>query len=128
MLVVLKYGVVNAAWGHYKQSSSLPRSFCLFRLSLGRQDRLQNAILEIHRQSHLQPNATPESVRDFVKASAEAKARLDYFKRYVPTRFLAPWFADRLRGEQDFRRERQIEELAKESQKTPFASLLSPAT
>jgi len=95
---------------------------CLFRLSLGRQDRLQNAVQDIHRQSHLQPNATPESIRGFVEGSAEAGARLDFFKRYVPTRFLAPWFADRLRGEQDFRRERQIAALAKDSQATPFAS------
>jgi hypothetical protein len=96
---------------------------CLFRLSLGRQDKLQDAILEIQRQSRLAPNAPFKAVRHFVDGSPEAKARLDYFKRYVPTRFLAPWFADRLRGEKDFRRDRQIEVFAKESQATPFASL-----
>jgi hypothetical protein len=95
---------------------------CLFRLSLGRQDTLQDVILEIKQESGLQPNAAPEAIRKFVGASSEAKTRLEYFKRHVPTRFLTPWFADKLHGEQDFRRDRQIEELAKQSQQTPFAS------
>lgn len=96
---------------------------CLYRLSLGRQDKLQEVILEIQRESRLEPNAKPDAVRRFVDGSAEAKTQLDYFKRYVPTRFLAPWFADKLRGTEDSRREGQIQVLAKESQSTPFASL-----
>ena len=32
---------------------------CLFRLSLGRQDKLQDVILEIQQSSGLQPNASP---------------------------------------------------------------------
>jgi hypothetical protein len=96
---------------------------CLFRLSLGRQDKLQSAVLEIRRQSQLPPNAPYDAIRNFVDGSADAQAQLDCFKRYVPTRFLAPWFADKLRGGEDFRRERQIEAFAKASQATPFASL-----
>ena len=95
---------------------------CLFRLSLGRQDKLQNAILEIQQQSRLAPNAAPEAVRDFVDGSSETKARLEFFGRYVPTRFLSPWFAERLRGEKDFRRDRQVREFARDSQATPLAS------
>jgi HNH endonuclease len=96
----------------------------LYRLSLGRQDKLQDVIQEIQTSSRLQPNATPESIRKFVIGSAEANAKLDFFKRYVPTRFLTPWFADKLRGERDdAARTREIQTMAAESQTTPFASL-----
>lgn len=97
---------------------------CLYRLSLGRQDKLQGVIQEIQKSSSLQPNATPEAIRKFVAGSAEAQAKLEFFKRYVPTRFLTPWFADKLRGENDeVARTRAIQAMAKESQTTPFASL-----
>lgn len=97
---------------------------CLFRLSLGRQDRLQDVILEIQKKSDLPPNATREAIRKFVDGSAEAQRMLEYFKRYVPTRFLTPWFADKLRRERnDLARTREILTMAKQSQKTPFASL-----
>lgn len=97
---------------------------CLYRLSLGRQDKLQDVIWEIKQKSGLQTNATPEAIRKFVDTSTEAQGNLEYFKRYVPTRFLTPWFADKLRGERDdTTRTREIETMAKESQRTPFASL-----
>jgi hypothetical protein len=97
---------------------------CLYRLSLGRQDKLQDVIQEIQIGSRLQPNATPEAIRKFVTDSAEANAKLDFFKRYVPTRFLTPWFADKLRGQRDdAARTREIQTMAAESQTTPFASL-----
>lgn len=70
------------------------------------------------------PNAAPEAFREFVDGSADAQRKLEYFKRYVPTRFLTPWFADKLRGERDdITRTREIQTMAKESQKTPLASL-----
>jgi len=97
---------------------------CLFRLSLGRQDKLQDVILEIQKKSGLPPNAAPEAIRKFVDGSADAQTMLEYFKRYVPTRFLTPWFADKLRGERDdSARTREIQTMAKESQKTPFACI-----
>src|SRR5262245_8030828 len=39
---------------------------CLFRLSLGWQDKLQDVILEIQKKSNLPPNAAPEAIRGFV--------------------------------------------------------------
>lgn len=97
---------------------------CLFRLSLGRQDKLQEVILEFQKQSGLPPNAPSEAIRKFVKGSTDAQIKLEYFRRYVPTRFLAPWFADKLGGERDdLVRTRDIQAMAKESQNTPFASL-----
>jgi hypothetical protein len=95
---------------------------CLYRLSLGRQDKLQHAVQDIQQGSGLQPNAELDVVWRFLKTSVEAKAPLEYSRRYVPTRFLAPWFADKLRRIGDSRRDAQIQALAKESQRTPFAS------
>src|ERR1035438_6647236 len=95
---------------------------CLFRLSLGCQDKLQNAILAIQGHSTLAPNEQADDVRSFVDGSPEAKARLACFRRFVPTRFLSPWFADKLRGTVDSSRDAAIQQLAKESQMTPFAS------
>ena len=96
---------------------------CLFRLSLGRQDKLQDVILEIQQSSGLPPNATPDTIRRFVEASAAAQAKLDFFKRYVPTRFLTPWFDEELRGLRDTLKDAKIKTLAQASQKTPLASL-----
>ncbi len=95
---------------------------CLFRLSLGCQDKLQHTILAIQGHSMLAPNEKLDDVRSFVNGSPEAKARLACFRRFVPTRFLSPWFADKLRGTVDSSRDAAIQQLAKESQMTPFAS------
>lgn len=95
---------------------------CLFRLSLGCQDKLQHAILAIQGQSLLAPNERPDNVRNFVNGSPLAKARLASFRRFVPTRFLSPWFAQKLRSTVDASRDARIHELAKESQASPFAS------
>src|SRR5437879_4234784 len=59
---------------------------CFFRLSLGRQDKLQEVILEIRERSLLPPYTDPAAVRNFVNSSPETQARLDCFNRYVPTR------------------------------------------
>lgn len=94
---------------------------CLYRLSLGRQDMLQDALLKLQRQSQLPANATPDAIREFMKVSNEARTLLGFIKNYVPMRFLSPWFADQLRGEKDSKRNRQIENFAQESQRTPLA-------
>lgn len=95
---------------------------CLYRLSLGRQDKLQDVILELQELSGLSPHATPDAIRKFVEGSSVALGKLEYFRRYVPTRFLAPWLADQLRGERDdTARTRKTLEFAKASQTTAFA-------
>jgi len=96
---------------------------CLYRLSLGRQDKLQDVIKEIQQNSDLRPNTTPESIRKFVAYSEETKEKVEFFKRFVPTRFLTPWFAEKLRGNRDdAARTREIQTMASESQKTLFAT------
>lgn len=95
---------------------------CFFRLSLGRQDKLQEAVLQISKTSLLAPNTDAAAVRDFVAKSDEMQQELEHFRRYVPTRFLAPWFAANLRGVADSRRDRAIVELARKSQTGPLPS------
>ena len=95
---------------------------CQFRLSLGRQDKLQDAVAGLQRLSQIDPNAKPEEVREFLEHSAQAQRQLDPFRRYVPTRFLSPWFADNLRGIKDAQRGGLIPTLAEKSQTGPFAS------
>jgi hypothetical protein len=96
---------------------------CLYRLSLGRQDKLQDAVRDFRTESGLLPNARPEDIREWVQNTEDAQVRLDYFKRYVLTRFLVPWFTDELRGLEDTRKSKRIEMLSRESQKGPVASL-----
>jgi HNH endonuclease len=94
---------------------------CLYRLSLGRQDRLQHVVHELQEKSGLAPHATPEAIREFVTGSGAIR-RLGYFGRYVPTRFLAPWVANHLRGvPEDWLRTRKTIEFARDSQTTAFA-------
>lgn len=94
---------------------------CLYRLSLGRQDKLQEAVIQMKTVTELSAHASPEDIRRVVNASMELRGRLEFLRAYVPTRFLAPWFADKLRGEPDYHRSPRIETMAKESQRTAFA-------
>lgn len=73
-------------------------------------------------ESGLAPNAASDAIRKFVEGSAAAQGKLD-FKRFVSTRFLAPWFDDELRGMKDSLKDNRIKALAKESQTTPYACL-----
>jgi len=94
---------------------------CFFKLTLGMQDKLQDAIIEIKNDSGLSNNADANEVRKFINSSKDIQKRLIDFARYVPTRFLTPWFTERLRGKPDSKRDQIIERQATESQKTPLA-------
>jgi hypothetical protein len=95
---------------------------CFYRLSLGRQDKLQDAILEIKQDSGLPPNTELADIHKYLESSNKVQTQLENFGRYVPTRFLTPWFSNQLRGIQDdLRRTRQIELLAAQGQNTPLA-------
>jgi phage repressor protein C with HTH and peptisase S24 domain len=97
---------------------------CFFRLSLGRQDKLQEAIQQIRQRSLLPFDALPEAIREFVAGSAQSQSGLEYFSRYVPTRFLSPWFKEQLSGRKDSEKDCLIVQLAQESQRgtlpTPY--------
>ena len=94
---------------------------CLFRLSLGCQDKLQESIMKIQATTNLSANANADEIRKSLITSPELRQNLDFLSNYVPTRFLAPWFADKLRGEPDYRRSPRIKEMAKECQRSAFA-------
>ncbi|MEI7731031.1 MAG: HNH endonuclease domain-containing protein [Verrucomicrobiota bacterium] len=95
---------------------------CLFRLSLGRQDKLQEVILDLQREHNLDATDEASAIRFVLGEPSTCKAKLAQFKRYVPTRFLTPWFAEELRPIPDARRGRQINHLAKNSQKSLISS------
>jgi hypothetical protein len=88
----------------------------LFRLSLGCQDKLQATVLEIRERSGLTANALPDAIRGFLADSPATYRLLGYLRRFVPTRFLAPWFAGELHGMEDSLRDSRIRELARMSQ------------
>ena len=90
----------------------------MFRLSLGRMDKLQSSILAIQQKSGLTANASPHEIRGFLAHSPGASGSLDYLRRFVPTRFLAPWFAGELFGTKDWLKDARISELAAESQRS----------
>lgn len=96
---------------------------CFYRLSLGRQDKLQEVITEIRAISGLPPNAEAHEIQKFLNSSTDIQAQLNLIARYVPTRFLTPWFARQLRGVPDSRRTSLIETLAKQSRHMLSASL-----
>jgi len=91
---------------------------CLYHLSLGPQDLLQEAVVGIQEWSNLEPNASSEAIRTFITGYSRAKERLRDFERYVPTRFLRPWFSEQLRGTQDYTVAGPITKWARESQQT----------
>jgi hypothetical protein len=73
----------------------------LFRLSLGMQDQLQEAVRRIRESSSLAPSAPPTAIRKHLGPSSSDCRHLQFLHRYVPTRFLSPWFAEELRGVRD---------------------------
>jgi len=90
----------------------------MFRLSLGHMDKLQSSILAIQQKSGLTANASLHEIRGFLGHSPAASGSLDYLRRFVPTRFLAPWFAGELSGMRDWLKDARICELAAESQRS----------
>ncbi|HRT08758.1 MAG TPA: HNH endonuclease domain-containing protein [Candidatus Paceibacterota bacterium] len=93
---------------------------CFFRLSLGLRDKLQRVVLNIRGHSFLPPDAEPEAIRKFVAGSPQVQEALTHFRRYVPTRFLSPWFKDELEGRKDSDKDRLIAQLAQASQNGPL--------
>ena len=87
----------------------------LFRLSLGHQDRLQDSVSQLVSTTGLRPSApaTTKGLRIIRSALAETNpaGKLE-LERYVPFRFIAPWFETELRGRPDSEKDRRIQELA----------------
>ena len=70
----------------------------LFKLSLGRNDKLQDAILAVQRENCLAVGERYPVVLDAILESPVLNELVDRLSRYVPTRFLTPWFELDLQG------------------------------
>lgn len=71
---------------------------CLFRLSLGTTDKLQDICAEVRSLSNIAPAAPPEEIRTFLTLTPSLEKRLQHLALYVPTLFLTPWFGEEMRG------------------------------
>ena len=89
---------------------------CFYRLSLGSQDKLQDAVKALRDEARLKNDASPEDIHDHLESSPSMNGRLQTLSNLVPTRFLSPWFAGDLRGMSDHLKTKRIQELALKSQ------------
>lgn len=81
----------------------------LFRLSLGNQDRVESVISSINGLDRQLPKMAAIRLSISEANIKEAQRRL---LRYVPTRFLRPWFGDEIRGKSDSEIEKTIRHLS----------------
>lgn len=90
-----------------------------FRLNFGKQDRLGALAQQLRDRQGLPVTSDRREVRDAVLAllSLDKAFRQDFIslQRYVPTRFLSPWFAPTIRGVVKEPRTQAIEVLAEQA-------------
>lgn len=117
-LVEMALHMVTAAW--------YPVHF--FRLSLGKQDKLGEAVFNIAEYLQIPRQVKEEELYQWLYAERErpvVKSTLEGLVRYVPYRFLAPWFSSALRGVPDAQKNqviRSISAKAFHSNQPPFYS------
>ena len=89
-----------------------------FKISFGKQDRLGEIALKINMESVLQIDSKKEEVFKTVSDilshvfDTELKQHVESLSRFVPYRFISPWFYNELRGQKDHVKERLIKELS----------------
>lgn len=87
-----------------------------YRLFFGKQDQLENVVSFIQEKTGLPIDSTPETISttalNHLEKRDEIGVRIALLANFVPYRFLRPFFADTLRGEPDWKINRQIQELA----------------
>ncbi len=87
-----------------------------FRLNFGAQDRLTQLVNTLAQQTFLNQKSSLKDVRDAVLVrslsdGAFKKAQRS-LQRYVPQRFLTPWFREPLKGVKDAQKDEYIRQLA----------------
>ncbi|WP_430425088.1 HNH endonuclease domain-containing protein [Phenylobacterium sp.] len=92
------------------------------RLRLGHYDQLQGLCGAIAERTGLPPNAAPIQVVRRLRADPELLAESRALARYVPQRFLAPWFERELRGVPEGKKHRAIAMLAARHRETERAA------
>jgi len=93
---------------------------CFFKLSLGIQDILQREILSIFENEKLQPDLNIAILREYVLSKQDIIEKMDFLKKYVPYRFLTPWFDKSLNGKKDHEKNNIIRTLANGSQNSEY--------
>jgi 5-methylcytosine-specific restriction endonuclease McrA len=87
-----------------------------FRLSFGKQDRLEKIAKRVKTVGALTDDSTRRDVRkaieSIVNRDTEVSDDVRSLGRYVPFRFLTPWFDDKLRGIPDHKKNARIQQLA----------------
>lgn len=88
----------------------------MFRLHFGRQDQLSQLAHQLMAKTELTARSSREEVRDRALTLAvqdkDFDRALKKLQRFVPQRFLTPWFRTELRGLPDHHRDRRIQELS----------------
>lgn len=90
-----------------------------FKIIFGKQDRLGNITLKVKTESHLSVDSNQEDVLNEVfrildnPSNIEIQQDLTSLLRYVPYRFLRPWFSQELRGLPDHKINAKIVDLAR---------------
>lgn len=91
-----------------------------FRLSFGKQDKLSALVSLIREQTHLAADASVGEVLKRLEIELRTarqsplSRKLGELKRYVPTRFLRPWYATQLKGLRESAVDATIAELSKD--------------
>lgn len=87
-----------------------------FRLSFGKQDQLSHIALQLGAQTHLPINAKRQQIESealaHLNSDSDAGKQLKKLQRYVPYRFLSPFFTQQLRGIPDQKKNALIVSLA----------------
>lgn len=89
-----------------------------FRLHFGKQDKLSTIVSEVRAVSNIIDEKDPVAIRRAIQALLAGEDFLPQQKlvqslrRYVPTRFLTPWFPAQLKGVRDGQKDKKIIGLA----------------
>lgn len=99
-----------------------------YRLSFGVQDKLAENALRLARETGLTQDASVEQVREAVvevlaTPTHNITKSINDLGRYVPYRFLTPWFAGMLHGIKDYKKNGRIAEFASASFQSEEPSL-----
>ncbi len=90
-----------------------------FRLSFGKQDRLSQIALEIKAENGLPIEAKRENVAEIISnhlsRNSDLANEIKSLGRFVPYRFLRPFFNQKLKGKPDWKINRLITEMADKS-------------
>lgn len=91
----------------------------LYKLSLGQTDKLQHIVMHLLSTSGLRPSATSAEIKNAIIHNS-LTTELAKLGRYVPFRFLAPWFDRELRRVSDHYRNIEIQKLAVQKLGGPY--------